>query len=226
MTAILLLAGVHVHAVPVQSPADQPRVDSDSAIAVEGCSALPNYNNATNIAGPWNIRTSRCRNGNDSQESCEIEGLAAGCDVTRSADEKGIERGSLTIVNNSPDTKNANTLLRCNGALHTFEAYVPSGAGALDWHAIGINKDPSTGQMEWGLGSQHSHPIQVYRQYIGSSPSGLILGSQGQTTWAARHSGSGLSSFNHKPFWFLRLLDSETAQWEDEYETHVRIDGS
>lgn len=95
VTAILLLAGVHVHAVPVQSPADQPRVDSDSAIAVEGCSALPNYNNATNIAGPWNIRTSRCRNGNDSQESCEIEGLAAGCDVTRSADEKGIERGSV-----------------------------------------------------------------------------------------------------------------------------------
>jgi len=95
VTALLLLAGVHVHAVPVQSRADQPRADSDSAIAVIGCNALPNYNNATNIAGPWNIRTSRCRSGNDSQEFCEIEGLAAGCDVTRSADEKGIERGSV-----------------------------------------------------------------------------------------------------------------------------------
>ena len=95
VAALLLLAGVHVHAVPVQFRVDQPRADSDSAISVEGCSALPNYNNATNIAGPWNIRASRCINGRNSNESCDIEGLAAGCDVTRSADEKGIERGSV-----------------------------------------------------------------------------------------------------------------------------------
>lgn len=125
------------------------------------------------------------------------------------------------------DANDANTLLRCNGALNTFEAYVPSGAGGLDWHAIGINKDHDTAQMEWGFASSSAKPVQVYREYVGGSPvGGLFLGSEGRTTWAMMDSGSGLSGVNHQPFWFLRLLGSDTEKWEDESETRIRIDGS
>lgn len=215
VTALLLLAGVHA----------QPR--AASVVPVEGCAELPNYNNATNIAGPWKIRVDGCTDAT-SLGACSIEGFAAGCDVTRSADERGIEKGSITIVNSNANAgADANTLLRYNGALNTFEAYVPSGAGALDWHAIGIHQDPSTGQMEWGFGSKHTWPVQVYRHYLRGAPiNGLFLGAEGRTSWAVRSSGSGLSGTNHQPFWFLRLLTPETEKWADESETRIRIDGS
>ncbi|KAJ5085076.1 hypothetical protein N7532_009847 [Penicillium argentinense] len=209
--ALCLLAGVHA-----QSRAA-------SVVPVEGCAALPNYNNATNIAGPWTIRVDGCTNATATQESCSIEGFGASCDVTRSADEKGIEKGSLTIVNHPLDT---NIVLRCNGALNTLEARVPSGAGALDWHAIGLDKDPGTSQMEWGFGAKNTHLVRVYRQYLRGRPvDGLFLGSEGRTTWAVRSSGSGLSSLDHKPFWFLRLLNPEMPAWGDELETMIRING-
>lgn len=84
VTALLLLAGVHA----------QPR--AASVVPVEGCAELPNYNNATNTAGPWKIRVDGCSNATSSG-ACSIEGFAAGCDVTRSADEKGIEKGSVSV---------------------------------------------------------------------------------------------------------------------------------
>ncbi|CAI7664474.1 unnamed protein product [Penicillium pancosmium] len=215
--ALCLFAGVH--AQPVQPV--QPRAASSSVVPVANCSALPNYNNATNIAGPWKIRVDGCSNG--SSQGCRMEGFAAGCDVTRSADEKGIEKGAITIV----DANGANTLLRCNAVLNTFEAYVPSGAGAPDWHAIGIAQDTDTAQMEWGFREHDTKPVQAYRQYVDGTPTGgILLGSEGRTTWAVLDSGSGLSNVNHQPFWFLRLLNSETEKWVDEMETRIRIDGS
>lgn len=116
-------------------------------------------------------------------------------------------------------------MFRCNGALQTFEALVPSGAGALDWHAIGIDSDPSTAEIEWGMGRQKTEPVEVYRQYVHGSPvGGLFLGSKGHITWAVHHSGSGLSSVDRKPFWFLRLLGPETKTWSDEYGTFIQFD--
>jgi hypothetical protein len=104
---------------------------------------------------------------------------------------------------------------------------VPSGAGALDWHAVGFDRDPITGEMEWGIGSRNSESVQVYRQYVHGSPvDGLFLGSNGQTNWAVHHSGSGLSSVDRQPFWFLRLLSKESKLWKGEYGTSIRIDGS
>ncbi|CAI7577535.1 unnamed protein product [Penicillium manginii] len=220
-TSFVALCLLGAHAQPVQPV--QPR--AASVVPIDNCSALPNYNNATNTAGPWKIRVDGCNNG--SSQGCRIEGFAAGCDVTRSADEKGIEKGAITIVDNN----DANTLLRCNGALKTFEAYVPSGAGAPDWHAIGIAEGTDTAQMEWGFGAEHTKPVQAYRQYVGGTPiEGIFLGSEGRTSWAVLDSGSGLSAVNHQPFWFLRLLDSktetETEKWAEEMETRIRIDGS
>lgn len=94
--ALLLLAGAHAQPV-------QPR--AASAIPVESCSSLPNYNNATSIAGPWKIRVDGCSNAN-SESGCRTEGFAAGCDVTRSADEKGIEKGAVS--SNSSGSKDCN----------------------------------------------------------------------------------------------------------------------
>jgi hypothetical protein len=62
---------------------------------VNDCSALPKYNNATNIAGPWTIRVNGCHNSTSPQGDCDIEGFAASCDVKRSAEEKSIQRGSV-----------------------------------------------------------------------------------------------------------------------------------
>lgn len=116
--------------------------------------------------------------------------------------------------------------MRCNSALNTFEAKVPSGAGDPDWHAVGINKDPSTGEMEWGLSSREAEPLEVYRHSIAGTPGGgFFLGSMNETSWAVRYSGSGLSSLDRKPFWFLRLLTPDTKKWTDEYQTLIRIDG-
>ncbi|GLI75969.1 hypothetical protein PoHVEF18_004235 [Penicillium ochrochloron] len=115
-------------------------------------------------------------------------------------------------------------MFRCNGALHTLEAYVPSGAGALDWHAIGIRRDPKTGEVEWGLGSKEAERVEVYQQYEQGEPvEGFSLGSQGQTNWIVRHSGSSLSSLDHQPFWSLRLVGSDTKRRAGEYETQIRI---
>jgi hypothetical protein len=90
---VALCLFVGVHAQPVQPL--QPRAASSSVVPVDNCSALPNYNNATNIAGPWKIRVDGCNNG--SSQGCDMEGFAAGCDVTRSADEKGIEKGAVSV---------------------------------------------------------------------------------------------------------------------------------
>jgi hypothetical protein len=115
-------------------------------------------------------------------------------------------------------------MFRCNGALHTLEAYVPSGAGALDWHAIGIRRDPKTGEVEWGLGSKEAERVEVYQQYEQGEPvEGFLLGSQGQTNWIVRHSGSSLSSLDHQPFWSLRLVGLDTKRRAGEYETQIRI---
>lgn len=103
---------------------------------------------------------------------------------------------------------------------------MPSGAGDPDWHAVGINKDPSTGEMEWGLSSREAEPLEVYRHSIAGTPGdGFFLGSMNETSWAVRYSGSGLSSLDRKPFWFLRLLTPDTKKWTDEYQTLIRIDG-
>lgn len=116
-------------------------------------------------------------------------------------------------------------MFRCNGALHTFEAFVPSGAGALDWHAIGIRRDSRTGEMEWGLSSKESEPVEAYQQYERGKES-FFLGSRGQISWVVHQSHSDLSSLYHQRFWSLRLTGSDTKRQAGEYETHVRIDGS
>lgn len=64
---------------------------------VDDCSALPKFNNVTNIAGPWTITVDGCTVIKESGGSCSIEGFAASCDVKRSADEKGIQKGAVSI---------------------------------------------------------------------------------------------------------------------------------
>ncbi|KAJ5354385.1 uncharacterized protein N7496_012818, partial [Penicillium cataractarum] len=200
----------------------QPRSVTNTPI--DGCSTLPSWNNETNIAGPWSFQLTGCRNGTAFNGACNIEGYGATCDVKRSAGDKGIEHGIITIGDSLHSTK---TMFRCNGALHTFEAYVPSGASGLDWHAIGIRRDPRTGEMEWGLGSKESDSVEVYQQYAnGESVDGFLLGSQGQTNWVVRDSGSEVSTLDHRPFWSLRLAGSKTKRRAGEYETQLRIDSS
>ncbi|KAJ5698842.1 hypothetical protein N7462_000847 [Penicillium macrosclerotiorum] len=192
--------------------------------AVSGCSSLPGFNNETNIAGPWTIKIDECNSATATGAACSIEGYAATCDVKRSAGETGIEKGIITVAD-SPQT--APTMFRCNGALQTYEALVPSGAGALDWHAVGLERDSSTNEMEWGLSAKDSEPLQAYRQYERGTPvSGLFLGSQGRTGWVVRHSGSGLSTPDRQPFWFLHLRTQSTIRGTGEYEVQIRIEGS
>lgn len=119
------------------------------------------------------------------------------------------------------------TQFRCNGALQTFEALVPSGAGALDWHAVGIDRDLSSADMIWGVGSGNIESVQAYYQYMNGNPvDGLFLGSNGQTNWALCHSGSGVSSMDRQPSLFLRLLGKDSEIRNGEYKTSIRIDGS
>lgn len=91
LTALLFLL-TQTHA----ESRDNTNSNSNSVVPVANCAALPNYNNATKIAGPWNIRVDGCSN-SDISEPCRFEGFPAGCDVTRSADEKGIEKGSVSV---------------------------------------------------------------------------------------------------------------------------------
>ena len=80
--------------------------------------------------------------------------------------------------------------------------------------------------MEWGLASRDTEPITVWRRsHAGSPLESFFLGSSNQTDWAVRHSGTGLSSVDRRPFWFLRLLSPDTSMWSDEYRAQIRIDG-
>lgn len=84
LTLLFLAVGIHAHGrsltiVPVKG----------------GCSALPRYNNATNIAGPWGLKAHDCKNSTASREHCTIDGFGASSDVKRSTQEKRIDKGSV-----------------------------------------------------------------------------------------------------------------------------------
>ncbi|CAI7592451.1 unnamed protein product [Penicillium glandicola] len=194
--------------------------------AVTDCSQFPLYNNETMIAGPWTIKVDNCYNGTAPQGVCSIEGFESGSDITRQRDDRPdtIEHGFITIVSNNDNIK---TNLRCNGALNTIEAYVLSGpgAGALDWHAVGIDHHPSTGRLVWG--KPKAEPVQAYRHYHRGVPvEGLFLGSNDETNWAVHSSRKDVSIMDMKTYWVMRLMIPETRIREDEFRTLIRIDGS
>lgn len=104
-TSFVAFCLLGAHAQPVQ-----PVTRAASVVPVDHCSALPNYNNATNTAGPWKIRVDGCSNG--SSQGCRMEGFVAGSDVTRSADEKGIEKGAVSVSVCQPASPERSAQLR------------------------------------------------------------------------------------------------------------------
>lgn len=64
-----------------------------TVVPVQGCFVLPGYSDATKIAGPWTIKVDGCRNAAASENACSVDGYGAGCDVNRTVEDKGIERG-------------------------------------------------------------------------------------------------------------------------------------
>lgn len=193
---------------------------------ITDCSQLPLYNNDTKIAGPWTIKVDGCYNGAGPQGLCSIEGFESSSDITRQRDDtpNTIEHGFITIVS---DNNNIKTQLRCNGILKTIEAYVLSGpgAGALDWHDVGIDHHPSTGRLVWG--KPDAQPVQVYRRYRHGVPvEGLFLGSNNETDWSIHSAGRDVSIMDMKPYWVPRLMIPETSIRENEFRTFMRIDGS
>ncbi|KAJ5190007.1 hypothetical protein N7491_007952 [Penicillium cf. griseofulvum] len=193
---------------------------------VTDCSQLPSYNNHTKMAGPWTLKVDTCYNGTAPGGLCDIQGFESSSDITRQREDRPntIEHGFISIVS---DKNNVKTTLRCNGALNTIEAYVLSGAapGALDWHAVGIDHNPSTGRLVWG--KPKAEPVQAYRHYVRGRPvEGLFLGSNNETNWALRSSGRDVSIMDMKPYWVMRLMIPETSIQENEFRTLIRIDGS
>ncbi|KAJ5371615.1 hypothetical protein N7517_003621 [Penicillium concentricum] len=193
---------------------------------VTDCSQLPSYNNHTKMAGPWTLKVDSCYNGTATRGLCTIESFESGQDITRQRADRPntIEHGFITIVS---DKDNIKTTLRCNGALNRIEAYVLSGLapGTLDWHAVGIDHHPSTGQLVWG--KPKAVPVQAYRHYHRGKPvEGLFLGSNNQTNWTMHPSGRDVSITDMKPFWVMRLMIPETSIRENEFRTLIRIDGS
>ncbi|CAG8944420.1 unnamed protein product [Penicillium salamii] len=200
----------------------QPHERGLSAEPVDDCSQLPAYNVDTQIAGPWTVSIASCYNGTASDSRCTIEGFGSSSDVTRQRGDQSdlIEHGFITIAS---DNDNVKTQLRCNGALNRIEAYVPSGHGALDWHAVGINHHPSTGRLVWG---RDAEPVQAYRHYRRGQPvEGFFLGSENQTNWAVHSSGRDVSILDFKPYWVIRLMIPETTFRDNEFHTLIQIDG-
>ncbi|KAK9848433.1 hypothetical protein MYU51_016643 [Penicillium brevicompactum] len=209
-SSLLLLASAH----PQRGLSVEPVTD---------CSQLPAYDDLTEIAGPWTINIDSCYNGTAPDSRCSIEGFGSSSDVTRQRGDKSdlIEHGFITIASNNENVK---TQLRCNGALNRIEALVPSGHGALDWHALGINHHPSTGRLVWG---RDAESVQAYRHYVRGQPvSGFFLGSNNQTNWAVHSSGRDVSIQDYKPYWVMRLMIPETTFRDNEFRTLIRIDGS
>ncbi|KAJ5425002.1 hypothetical protein N7465_000072 [Penicillium sp. CMV-2018d] len=193
---------------------------------VTDCSQLPSYNNDTKIAGPWTIKVDNCYNGTGPQGLCSIEGFESSSDITRQRDDEPdtIEHGFITIVS---DNNNIKTPLRCNGILNTIEAYVLSGpgAGALDWHSVGIDHHPSTGRLVWG--KPDAQPVQAYKHYRHGVPiDGLFLGSNNESNWSIHSAGRDVSIMDMKTYWVPRLMIPETSIRENEFRTFMRIDGS
>jgi hypothetical protein len=136
-------------------------------------------------------------------------------------EEDELTRVQITIASNNDNIK---TKLRCNGSLNRIEAYVPSGHGGLDWHAVGINHHPSTGRLVWG---RDAEPVQAYRHYLRGQPvDGFFLGANNQTNWAVHSSGRDVSIEDFQPYWVMRLMIPETTFRENEFRTLIRIDGS
>lgn len=137
---------------------------------------------------------------------------------------RSLTETQITIVS---DKNNIKTELRCNGILNIIEARVLSGpgAGALDWHAVGIDHHPSTGRLVWG--KPDAQPVQAYRHYRHGIPvEGIFLGSNNQTNWAVHSAGRDVSIVDMKPYWVMRLMIPETSIRENEFRTLIRIDGS
>lgn len=76
-----------------------------SATPLKDCSALPRWNNNTNIAGPWTILVDSCTNMTAAGGACSIKGFPASSDVKTSAQEKGIESGSVRAASHRPPTE-------------------------------------------------------------------------------------------------------------------------
>ncbi|KAI2709104.1 hypothetical protein CBS147332_6163 [Penicillium roqueforti] len=194
--------------------------------SVTDCSELPLYNNETKIAGPWTLKVDSCYNGTATRGLCSIEGFETGSDIIRLREDRPntIEHGFITIVS---DNNNLKTQLRCNGVLNKIEAYVLSGpgAGALEWHAVGIDHHPSTGRLVWG--KPNAEPVQVYRHYRRGIPvEGVFLGSKNQTNWSVHSAGRDVSITDMKHYWVMRLMIPETRIRNNEFRTLIRIDGS
>ncbi|KAJ5091068.1 hypothetical protein NUU61_005938 [Penicillium alfredii] len=199
----------------------QPQI---SRTPITECSALPKYNDGSKIAGPWTLKVHRCSDATASQTGCKLEGLEASCDVRKSAEDKGIQQGVITI---SSGTEHAKVQIRCNGALQTLEARVPSGAGAgaRDWHALVIDEAGNSGELAWGLGSKKTGRVQVYRHTLDHTAlDGLFLGSHDETSWVLSSSGSYVSNVDHMPYWSMRLSPPTTKIALNEYRTFIRIE--
>ncbi|CRL24470.1 unnamed protein product [Penicillium camemberti] len=193
---------------------------------ITDCSQLPSYNNDTKIAGPWTIKVDNCYNGTGPRGLCSIEGFESSSDITRQRDDtpNTIEHGFITIVS---DNNNIKTQLRCNGILNTIEAYVlyGPGAGALEWHTVGIDHHPTTGRLVWG--KPDSQPVQAYKHYRhGVAVEGIFLGSNNETNWSVHSAGRDVSIMDMKRYWVPRLMIPETSIRDNEFRALMRIDGS
>lgn len=130
----------------------------------------------------------------------------------------------ITIVS---DNNNIKTQLRCNGILNTIEAYVlyGPGAGALEWHTVGIDHHPTTGRLVWG--KPDSQPVQAYKHYRhGVAVEGIFLGSNNETNWSVHSAGRDVSIMDMKRYWVPRLMIPETSIRDNEFRALMRIDGS
>ncbi|KAI9731788.1 MAG: hypothetical protein M1834_004577 [Cirrosporium novae-zelandiae] len=190
--------------------------------ATGGCSAYPDWDASTQIAGPWILRVSQSDNNT-------IEGFGDTSQYIRKSGDTGIHMGRMTIVNMNQYAKNA---IRCNGATSTLEAYTASGVSGYAWNALSLSPYPYDAELLWGLTGGLT--VQAYHHYVaGVLQPGLFIGSGNVTTWGYLYQTSE-GSTDGLPYYQMRLLgegsevpgENGTALYPGEFRGFLMVDGS
>ncbi|KAF2094318.1 hypothetical protein NA57DRAFT_60948 [Rhizodiscina lignyota] len=193
-----------------------------TAVAVNDCSAYPDYNPSMGSATGWLYWVN--------QSNSPAEGNGDSVQIVYESGVQGVQIVRMTVTD---DNQIAKYPMRCTPTSSNpaqIEAYIPCGVSGYCWNPLNIAPYPYDAELMWGVDGP---AVQAYQHFIGGvQQPGLFLGSQGVTKWGIERVAQG-GAPTGQPYWTLRLLGpnsqvppgspNATATYADEYETFILI---
>jgi len=193
-----------------------------TAVALNDCSAYPNYDAATGAANGWIIWVD--------QSNSPAEGYGDSVQIVYETGVQGVQIVRMTITD---DNTIAKYPLRCTPTSSNpaqIYADVPCGVSGFCWNPLNLAPYPYDAELMSGVDGP---AVEVYHHFVGDAQQpGLFLGSQGVTKWGIQRVAQG-GAPTGQPYWTLRLLGpnsqvppgsaNATQTYADEYETFILI---